>query len=71
MCDSDGSGEVKFDEFMKLATGKSLAPIAQSFQLSKEIMERRNHFNRLMMKQEKQDPKFSHTSPRFGVPMED
>lgn len=27
MCDSDGNGDVKFDEFLKMAGGHSLLPL--------------------------------------------
>lgn len=28
MCDSDGNGDVKFDEFLKMVTGSNLLPLA-------------------------------------------
>ncbi|KRX08279.1 hypothetical protein PPERSA_01740 [Pseudocohnilembus persalinus] len=37
MCDLDGNGEVSYDEFYKLASGQSLAPIGQAYTPTPEM----------------------------------
>lgn len=37
MCDSEGSGEVTFEEFKKMAMGQSLSPIGQAYPLTQEM----------------------------------
>lgn len=41
MCDADGNGEVSYDEFYKLASGQSLAPIGQAYPPTAEMKKRR------------------------------
>ena len=38
MCDMDGNGEVSIEEFTKLASGQSLAPIGQSHPPTAEMI---------------------------------
>ena len=40
MCDADGNGEVSYDEFYKLASGQSLAPIGQSYPPTADMKKR-------------------------------
>ncbi|KAM3147455.1 hypothetical protein pb186bvf_000262 [Paramecium bursaria] len=55
LCDYDGSGEVRFEEFRKLARGDSLAPLGQAFPPSKELVEKRNLLNQMMMEKDIQE----------------
>jgi hypothetical protein len=41
MCDLDGNGEVSFEEFKRLATGLSLAPIGQSYPPDEEMLKKK------------------------------
>lgn len=81
MCDLDGSGEVKYEEFRKMAGGWSLTPLGQAFPPSRELVEKRGLLNQMMMEKEIQDvaktgkitkdmveeiKKSELTSPRFG-----
>jgi Ca2+-binding EF-hand superfamily protein len=52
MCDLDGGGEVRYDEFWRMVGGQSLTPIGQAFPPTKELVERRNYLNQLMMEKE-------------------
>lgn len=64
MCDLDGSGEVKLEEFQKMAGGWSLTPLGQAYPPTKELVEKRNYLNKLMMNKEIQE--HGGQSPRFG-----
>ena len=54
LLDIDGNGQVKYEEFYKLGTGQSLAPIGQAFPPTFEMIERRKH---LMSKTESSNKK--------------
>jgi hypothetical protein len=54
MCDLDGGGEVKYDEFWRMAGGWSLTPIGQAYPPTKDLVERRNYLNHMMMEKDLQ-----------------
>ncbi|CAD8092836.1 unnamed protein product [Paramecium primaurelia] len=81
MCDKDGSGEVKFEDFKNLAGGWSLPTLGQAHPPTKELVEKRTQINQTMMEKEVQEVarkgkitpqmveqirKNELTSPRFG-----
>lgn len=55
MCDFDGSGEVHFDEFLKMARGLSLTPLGQAYPPNRELVEKRTQLNQMMMEKEIQE----------------
>ena len=65
MCDIDGTGEVHFEEFAKMATGQSLAPIGLAFPPSQDLLERKSLLLNLLQPQDKL-PGPNLASPRFG-----
>lgn len=80
MCDLDGNGDVQYGEFQKMAGGWSLTPIGQAFPPTKELLEKRNILNQMMMERELSAalnvgsaattpdmPKSDRASPRFGA----